>query len=67
MEQHDWCGFGSVLFVARLLQKLLQVSPPDQDDVILIKELLEFWTRDGIVIPLPPGGAIVVVINHHSL
>ena len=50
-----------------LLQELLQVSPVDQDYVIVFQELLEFGAGDDVVVALAPGGSVVGVIDRDGL
>ena len=39
----------------------------DQDDMVVFQSLLEFGAGDDLVIALPPGGAVVGVIDHYGL
>src|SRR5207249_10505128 len=52
---------------AKLIHKLLQILPLDEDDVIFFQGLFEFGTGDKIKVALTPRGAEVRVIQSYSL
>src|SRR6266568_4657069 len=51
----------------KLIHELFQILPLDEDDVIFLQRLLEFGAGDNIIVALPPGGAVVRVIQSYSL
>src|SRR6267378_466193 len=50
-----------------LLEKLLQVLPLDEDDVILPQNFLEIGAGHKVVVALAPSGAVIGVIHHDGL
>ena len=50
-----------------LLKQFPDVSPMDEDDVVILERLLEFGAGDDFVVALPPGRAIVGMIDGHRL
>src|SRR5260370_18688155 len=52
---------------AKLIQKLLQILPLDEDNVIFFQGLLEFGAGDKIIVALPPGRTEVRGIQSYGL
>ena len=53
--------------LAPLIQKLLQILPVNEDDMVVLDGLLELGAGDDVVVALPPGGSVVGMIDGDGL